>query len=135
VLLAADNNRAATGVVVPHLAVAPPRGAIARTLANGPHSLLLDEPFGALDRQTGELMQALRLEIREAERKPVARLQPARRPLLPVAAALQRGSHRGTRRLESVAPFLLSTIAQFIHDFAKVGFAHTAFGHTHDVGT
>ena len=47
------------------------RTAIARALANGPHMLLMDEPFGALDHQTRELMQELLLGIWEAERKTV----------------------------------------------------------------
>ena len=47
------------------------RTAIARALANGPRILLMDEPFGALDHQTRELMQELLQGIWEAEKKTV----------------------------------------------------------------
>ena len=47
------------------------RTAIARALANGPRMLLMDEPFGARDHPSRELMQELLLGIWEAERKTV----------------------------------------------------------------
>ena len=46
------------------------RTALARALANDPRMLLMDEPFGALDHQTRELMQELLLGIWEASARP-----------------------------------------------------------------
>ena len=47
------------------------RVAIARTLAAGPDVLLMDEPFGALDAQNRDFLQAQLNEIQEAEHKTI----------------------------------------------------------------
>src|SRR5215468_2114163 len=45
------------------------RAAIASVLAINPSTLLMDEPFGALDSLTRSIMQDFLLEVREEERK------------------------------------------------------------------
>lgn len=47
------------------------RVAIARTLANGPKILLMDEPFGSLDSQTRSQMQEFLTKLWEAEHKTI----------------------------------------------------------------
>jgi len=47
------------------------RVAIVRALVNDPRAMLMDEPFGALDAQTRNIMQSELLRIWEEEKKTV----------------------------------------------------------------
>ena len=75
------------------------RVALARTLAQNPAILLMDEPFGALDAQVRWEMQELMIELIEREKKPSSQLPTTsrRRSIWPIASFSLVGSRAASK--------------------------------------